>query len=171
MTSEAADGERKGGCACGAARYGLRGDPIFVNNCYCTLCQKQTGSTSVVNAFIEATAVTLEAGTLSRHVVKTGSGGNHVIHRCGECGTALWSAYPRLGDLALGVRVATLDDPAALHPDAAIFVGDAMPWVTLPQGVPHFETGYNPKELLPPERYARLKVLVIARAALDEAGA
>jgi hypothetical protein len=45
---------REGGCGCGHVRYRVEGEPIFVNNCHCRLCQQQTGSTSVVNAFFES---------------------------------------------------------------------------------------------------------------------
>ncbi|MBO9574949.1 MAG: GFA family protein [Sphingobium sp.] len=166
-----ADGEARlgGGCACGAVRYEISAEPIFVNNCHCTLCQKQTGSTSVVNLFVESTHFTPLSGATTRHVVKAGSGGDHAIMRCAACGTALWSVYPRLGDLGVGVRAGTLDNPAAVRPDAAIFVADRMPWVTLPAGIPHFETTYNPAELLPPERFARLKALIDIRAAQQTA--
>ena len=154
-----------GGCACGAVRYAIDAEPIFVNNCHCSLCQKQTGSTSVVNAFYESAHVTMLSGETTSHIVKAGSGGDHVIMRCASCGTALWSIYPRLGDLGVGVRAGTLDNPGAVTPDAAIFVADKMAWVTLPEGIPHFETVYNPAELLPPERFARLKALIDLRAA------
>jgi len=157
--------ERLGGCACGQVRYRMERTPIFVNNCHCTLCQKQTGSTSVVNAFVEADALTLLSGELSEHVVKSGSGGDHIICRCKTCGTALWSFYPRLGRLGAGVRVGTLDDAAALKPDAIIFTQFKLPWVALPDNVPHFETTYNPEQLLPPERFARLKALITRRRA------
>ena len=149
-----------GGCACGAVRYRIDATPIFVNNCHCRLCQRQTGSTSVVNIFVEGDALHHLSGETVRHIVKAGSGGDHAIVRCAACGTALWSFYPRMGDLGAGVRAGTLDDPGAVTPDAAIFVADRMPWVTLPEGIPHFETSYNPAELLPPERFARLAALV-----------
>ncbi|HVJ01423.1 MAG TPA: GFA family protein [Sphingomonas sp.] len=154
----------EGGCACGAVRYRVDRAPIFVNNCHCTLCQRQTGSTSVVNLFVEAEALTQLSGETTRHIVKTGSGGDHAIMRCAECGTALWSFYPRLGELGAGIRAGTLDDPAAVTPDAAIFTAERMPWVTLPEGIPHFERTYVPAELLPPERFARLQALIALRA-------
>src|SRR5690348_5747563 len=122
----------EGGCGCGAVRYRLTDQPIFVNNCHCRLCQRQTGSTSVVNAFVEADHLIQLSGETSRHVLKAGSGGDHVIVRCKACGTAMWSFYPRLGELGAGLRVGTLDDPSALAPDAVIFTESKMPWVALP---------------------------------------
>lgn len=162
-----AQGETRltGGCACGAVRYAIDAAPIFVNNCHCTLCQKQTGSTSVVNLFVETAHLAQLSGKTVHHVVKAGSGGDHVIVRCGICGTALWSHYPRLGDLGAGVRAGTLDSPNAVRPDAAIFVAHKMAWVTLPEGIPHYEASYSPAELLPPERLVRLMALVEQRAA------
>jgi hypothetical protein len=153
----------EGGCGCGALRYGVVGSPIFVNNCHCRQCQQQTGSTSVVNAFFEAERMTVLQGALTEHVVKAGSGGPHTICRCTACGTALWSFYPRLGRLGLGLRVGTLDAPGTFAPDAAIFTAEAMPWVTLPAGIPHFERTYDAKDLLPPDRFARLAAMA-ARA-------
>ncbi|WP_404334159.1 GFA family protein [Sphingomonas sp. MMS12-HWE2-04] len=149
--------ELTGGCACGAVRYRIEREPIFVNNCHCRLCQRQTGSTSVVNAFYEFDAIEQLSGDTLQQTVKAGSGGDHVIVRCSACGTALWSHYARLGTLGAGVRAGTLDEPGSLRPDAAIFVASRMPWVTLPEGIPHFDTSYDPSQLLPPERMARLR--------------
>lgn len=156
---------REGGCGCGQVRYRLRGEPIFVNNCHCRLCQQQTGSTSVVNMFLEAERVELLQGDLTEHTVTAGSGGPHVIWRCAGCGSALWSIYPRLGRLGLGVRAGTLDDPGSVTPDAVIFTDSKMPWVTLPDGIPSFAATYNPYELLPPERSARLQTMLERRKA------
>ncbi len=167
MADAAADGqvELSGGCACGAVRYTLAAEPIFVNNCHCTLCQKQTGSTSVVNMFLETAHLTQHSGETTQHIVKAGRGGDHVIVRCAACGTAMWSFYPRLGELGAGVRAGTLDDPGAVRPDAVIFIANRMPWVALPEGIPQFETTYNAAELLPPERYDRLRALIALRVA------
>jgi len=151
---------REGGCGCGAVRYRVTGEPIFVNNCHCTQCQHQTGSTSVVNAFFEAERVELLAGELAESTVVAGSGGPHVIVRCAACGAALWSYYPRLGRLGLGLRVGTLDDSGSMRPDAVIFVSEAMPWVAHPQDIPVFERGYDFREVLPPERLERMGALM-----------
>lgn len=159
-----ANGGLTGGCACGAVRYRLDRGPIMVHNCYCTLCQRQTGSTSVVNLFLETDAVTQLSGATVRHKVRTGSGGEQVIVRCTECGVAVWSHYPRLGEFAAGVRAGTLDDPGAVTPDVAIFTSERMPWVTLPQGIPQFEQSYVIAEVLALDQRARLDALAARRA-------
>jgi hypothetical protein len=155
---------REGGCGCGATRYRVTGEPIFVNNCHCTQCQHQTGSTSVVNAFFESERVELVSGTLSENTVSAGSGGPHVICRCSACGTALWSFYPRLGRSGMGLRVGTLDDSSAFRPDAVIYTAEAMPWVSFPPDIPRFEQTYRHADVLPPERMDRMRALA-ARSA------
>jgi len=150
---------REGGCGCGEARYCVTGEPIFVNNCHCRQCQQQTGSTSVVNAFYEAERIELLSGTLSENEFVAGSGGRHVIVRCNACHTALWSHYPRLGRQGMGLRAGTLDNPGSVTPDAVIWLQDKMPWVALPDGIPHFNQYYDFREVLPQDRQERLVAL------------
>ena len=154
------DDLRKGGCACGSLRYEAKGEPIFVNNCHCSLCQRQTGSTGVVNAFYESDRIAVLQGDLTEHVLTGGSGGEHTICRCSECGTAVFSYYPRVGRLGAGVRVGSFDDPSPFTPTAVVFAADKMPWVTLPEGIPAFDGYYNPKELFSEANYARMIALV-----------
>jgi hypothetical protein len=150
---------REGGCACGEVRFRITGEPMMVHNCHCRQCQQQTGSTSVVNAFWESGNIELLAGELAEHTLSGGSGNPHTIARCATCGTALFSYYGRLGRLMAGVRAGSLDDPASVTPDVAIFTAEAMPWVTLPEGIPHFAGYYDAREVLPAESLARLKTL------------
>ncbi len=148
-----------GGCGCGAVRYRLKDEPILVNNCHCRLCQKQTGTGSAINAFIEMDRLELLSGELVEHQFKTGSGATQIVVRCAGCGTPVWSHY-RMGRKAAAVRVGTLDDPSAVRPDAAIYVADKPIWAPLPEGVPQFQEYYDSAELLPPDRFARLRALL-----------
>ena len=156
---------REGGCGCGQVRYRLRGEPIMVHNCHCRLCQQQTGSTSVLNAFIETDRVELLSGTLTEHVVPGGSGNPHTICRCSRCGVAVWSHYARLGRLGAGVRVGTLDDPAGVTPDVVIFTESKLPWVPLPEGIPAFPQYYDFREVLSEASNTRLMALAARRKA------
>ena len=48
---------REGGCTCGAVRYRMNREPMFVHCCHCTSCQTETGSAFVINALIESDQV------------------------------------------------------------------------------------------------------------------
>jgi hypothetical protein len=150
----------EGGCGCGSVRYRLLDRPILVNNCHCRLCQRQTGTGSALNAFIESDRLELLSGELSPHELTTGSGGVQTLMRCATCGTPMWSHYPRIGRAAAAVRVGTLDEPSAVRPDAMVFVASKLDWVALPDGIPSFPEGYRPADVLPPERVTRLTALL-----------
>ncbi len=150
---------REGGCGCGHVRYRMQGEPIMVHNCHCKLCQQQTGSTSVVNVFIESDNVDLLSGELTVHELGTGSGQRHTIHRCKQCGAAVWSHYPRFAELMTGLRAGTLDDPGSVTPDVVIFTDFKMPWVTLPEGIPAFGEYYDPRTTLPGQSVDRMRAL------------
>ena len=147
-----------GGCACGAVRYRLGSAPMFVHCCHCRDCQRQAGSAFAINALIEADRVALLSGDTEPSAMPTDSGRPHSIHRCTGCGTALWSEYGGRNTIRF-VRVATLDDPAALTPDVHIYVRSKLPWFTLPEGVPAFAAYYDPRTLWPAASLERRRAL------------
>jgi len=149
----------EGGCACGAVRYRLTSEPMFVHCCHCRDCQRQTGSAFVLNALIETERVALLSGAPEPVAVPTDSGRPHDIHRCPKCRTAVWSDYGRRGVLRF-VRVGTLDDPAMLPPDVHIYTRSKLPWVTLPAGTPAFEAYYKMSELWPAASLARRRAIL-----------
>ncbi len=164
MAVSVAESGKQGGCACGQVRYCVDAEPIFVNQCHCTLCQRQTGTAFALNLFVESDHLHQLSGEVVEMVVSTGSGAEQTIVRCKTCGTALWSHYGRLGRGGAAVRVGTLDEPGTVRPDAAIHISARLPWVPLPEGVPAFETHYKPSDLLPQERYRRLMTIIEGNA-------
>jgi len=160
MTARMASKTLEGGCGCGAVRYRLKDEPYIVHNCHCRLCQRQTGTGSAVNAFIESDRLELLSGELREVEFKTGSGATQTLVRCAQCGTPLWSHYPRLGRKVAAVRVGTLDEPSAAPPDVAIFVADKPAWAPVPDGIPTFDQFYNPAEFWSPEVMARVKAVL-----------
>lgn len=149
----------EGGCACGAVRYRLNSRPMFVNCCHCHDCQRQTGSAFVINAIIETDRIEMLAGQPEPVRVPTDSGRPHDIWRCPQCRTALWSDYGGRPKLRF-VRVGTLDEPAALPPDAYIFTRSKLPWVGLPPGAPAFDIYYEMEKLWPAESLARRRAIL-----------
>lgn len=92
---------------------------------------------------------------------RTDSGRPHVIQRCGECGTAVWSTYGGRESIRF-VRVGTLADPSQCPPDVHIYTRSKLPWVTLPEGVPAFDAYYDAKTLWPADSLARRKEALAA---------
>lgn len=149
----------EGGCACGNIRYRLAMPPIFVNCCHCRDCQRQTGSAFVINALTETDRIELLHGKPEAVTMPTDSGRPHDIYRCTECRIALWSDYGRRPGLRF-LRVGTLDDAAALAPDAHIFTRSKLPWVLLPDSASAFEIYYDMKTQWPPESLRRREAIL-----------
>jgi hypothetical protein len=147
---------REGGCACGAVRYRLTSEPLFVHCCHCSRCQRQTGSAFAINVLIEADRVEVLAGE-PRAVPVPRASEKQKIWRCPECQIALYSQYTSAR--IRFVRAGTLDDPASVSPDVHIFTSTKVPWVELPEGVPAFRSYYETEELWPPDSLARLEAL------------
>jgi hypothetical protein len=154
---------REGGCACGAVRYRLTADPLFIHCCHCLNCQRQTGSAFVINLLIEADRVELLAGDPQPVDVPRDDGSKQTISRCPACQVAVFSHYGR--PEVRFVRGGTLDDPAAVAPDVHIFTRSKLPWVTLPDSVPAFEVYYDSKALWPAASLERLEALMASSGA------
>jgi hypothetical protein len=147
---------REGGCACGAVRYRLGSDPLFVHCCHCLNCQRQTGSAFVINLLIEANRGELLAGEPQPIDVPRDRGKQRIWRRP-ACQVALFGKYTRAQ--VRFVRSGTLDDPATVAPDVHIYTRSKLPWVTLPDGIPAFATYYDTRKLWPAESLERLDAL------------
>jgi hypothetical protein len=145
----------EGGCACGAVRYRLASEPLFVHCCHCLNCQRQTGSAFVVNLLIEADRVELLAGAPQPVDAPRDSGDPQRVFRCPECQVAVFSEYGR-PEIRF-VRGGTLDHPSEVLPDVHIFTRSKVAWVSLPEGVPAFEEYYDERELWPAESLRRVR--------------
>jgi hypothetical protein len=152
---------REGGCSCGAVRYRLASEPMFVHCCHCLNCQRQTGSAFVINLLIEADRVELLAVEPEAVDVPREDGSAQRIYRCPDCRVAVFSEYGR--PAVKFVRGGTLDQPASVAPDVHIYTRSKLPWVTLPESVPAFEVYYDSKTLWPPESLERLAAVLPRR--------
>jgi hypothetical protein len=148
---------REGGCACGAVRYRLTSEPLFVHCCHCLNCQRQTGSAFVINLLIETDRVETLAGEPHPVDAPRDDGSIQRIFRCPSCEVAVFSEYgwPELRF----VRGGTLDEPSTVTPDVHIFTRSKVPWVALPDATPAFEVYYDSKALWPAASLERLQAI------------
>ncbi|MFN0184348.1 MAG: GFA family protein [Aquabacterium sp.] len=162
----ALDGALDGGCACGALRYRLLREPMFVHCCHCSRCQRETGAPFAHHALIEHTQFAVLAGTPDFARVPTDSGSVHRVARCPQCHTTLWNEWGARTAVTRYVRVGTLDQPGRCPPQAHIYLRSAQPWAAQPAGAPGFSTWYDAAKLWPAESLQRYEA---ARATLAAA--
>jgi len=129
---------RSGGCACGAVRYRLLGEPLELHVCHCTDCQRVTGSAFVMSMVTRRDTVELTQGAPTVCDFETPEGIHRREQRCAECGSRLWSEPNGLPEL-LTLRPGTLDDHGWLRPIAHIWTRSAQPWVEIPPDVLRYE--------------------------------
>ena len=149
---------REGGCACGAVRYRLASEPLFVHCCHCLNCQRQTGSAFVINLLIEGDRVDLLSADPQAVDVARDDGSMQRIYRCTNCQVAVFSEYG--GPAVRFVRGGTLDDPATVRPDVHIYTRSKVGWLTLPESVPAFEAYYDMRALWPAGSLERLSAVM-----------
>ena len=154
---------REGGCACGAVRYRLTSEPLFVHCCHCLNCQRQTGSAFVVNLLIEADRLELLGDAPQPVDAPRDDGSKQRIFRCPACQLAVFSQYSHPG--IRFVRGGTLDEPREITPDVHIFTRSKVGWVMLPESVPVFEIYYDTRSLWPAASLERLDAIFAASGA------
>ena len=126
-----------GGCLCGAVRYVVVGEPLYMGHCYCRDCQRASGSGFVPFMGVASTAMTVR-GPLRAHVSGAARGGVATRNRCASCGSLVFGGVPGESD-SYTIYAGTLDDPARFVPRVAIFVRDRPPWALLPAGLTLYE--------------------------------
>jgi hypothetical protein len=151
-----------GGCACGALRYRIEREPLFVHCCHCTRCQRETGGPFAHHAIVESAAMALLAGAPAFVPVPADSGRRHWVARCAACRTAVWNEWGSRRAAVRYVRVGTLDEPARCPPLAHIFARSRHPWLQLGTEAPVFDTWYD-ATLWPAASRARLAQARAAR--------
>jgi len=128
MTSE----PLRGGCLCGAVRYAVRGTPLAVAYCHCSMCRRSAGAPVTAWALFTADAYTIEAGEPRVHASSPGAERRF----CGQCGTPLTFTSDTLMPGLVDITVGSLDDPERLPPAMHIWESRRIGWVRLEGDLP-----------------------------------
>ena len=135
-------------------------DPVLTGGCDCRWCQRETGTSFVLNAMIESDRVELQAAAPVLVETPSASGKGQQVARCPKCHVAVRSHYGGAGRLLSFVRVGSLDEPDQLPPDLHIFTDTKQPWLALGNSVPVVDQYYEIDAHWPPESLARWQVLL-----------
>ncbi len=125
-----------GSCLCGAVRYTCTAQPVYSVNCHCRDCQKSTGSGYAPIILLPMSAVTVTGDVT--YYASTGESG-HSVKRgfCPTCGSQLFG-QPAVMPGMLGIKAATLDEPAHYQPQADMYADSAQSWDTMAPHLPKF---------------------------------
>lgn len=134
---------RDGGCQCGRVRYRVRGEPLSLAVCHCTLCQRQSGSAFGMSLMVPAESFELLSGELASFTVTCDSGRTKECAFCPACGTRIHHRGA-LDPSVVSLKPGTLDDPSGLVPGLHIWTRSRQAWVPIPEGVPCFEAEPDP---------------------------
>ena len=127
-----------GGCACGAVRYEIFGEPVFMNHCQCQDCQRRSGTGhGSYLTFADRKSVKLEGKAAHCDVVA--DSGNVKTHGfCPSCGSPVSLTFAAMPDL-FTVHAASLDDPSQFKPQAVTYGMRGYAWDHLDPAVPTFD--------------------------------
>jgi hypothetical protein len=117
----------KGGCACGAVRYDIGSEPVFMNHCQCLDCQRRSGTGhGSYLTFADRRSVKLE-GKPARCDVVADSGNVKTHSFCPTCGSPIYLTYEAMPDI-ITVHAASLDNPARFRPQAVTYAMRGHGW-------------------------------------------
>ena len=101
----------EGGCACGAVRYRVKGNPDICQICHCTFCQRRLGSAFATVAYFDERNVEIFPGKLTAYEHHSDESGRWLkMEFCSRCGTTVTHTVQIRPGLR-AIAVATFDDP------------------------------------------------------------
>ncbi|KAK3670737.1 hypothetical protein LTR78_009429 [Recurvomyces mirabilis] len=136
-------------CKCGAIHIKI--DKIVdAGMCHCLNCRKTTSSAFSINAVVPATAFHLEKGTPKSFQSPGDPATTATLNFCGDCGSALWVASPKIPELRI-LKAGILDGDDALDlevmkPSMEAFTKRRAPWLCAVNGAAQLEEGPNMKK-------------------------
>lgn len=125
----------EGGCLCGAVRYSVRGSLRNPCNCHCESCRRASGGAFVPWATCDDTAFRVTAG----EIVERGTSLRVSRGFCGGCGTSLTYRHEERAD-EVDVALVSLDEPSMVAPTCHIWTRDRLPWISIDDGLPAYDT-------------------------------
>ncbi|CCF20139.1 conserved protein of unknown function [Pseudorhizobium banfieldiae] len=115
-----------GGCACGAVRYNVSGEPVAMVDCQCRQCQRESGTGHQSHMVFMAAEVEIHGSTSAWEM--TGDGGT--LKRpafCPTCGSPVFMTFPATPDIFI-LRPASLDQPEHYKPTLVTWTEAAQAW-------------------------------------------
>lgn len=128
-----------GSCLCGAVTVTLARQPLVVNMCHCSDCQKRSGSPFGMAVWLAEAGVAI-AGETRRFEHRSDKGRAMVNRFCPACGSTL-AFETALNPGMVAVPAGLFADPTCPPPLRSVFEERRHPWVAVPDGAARLPRG------------------------------
>lgn len=127
-----------GGCACGAIRYEISGEPIVGVECQCRDCTHESGTGHGSHLVFSIKDVSL-SGNATRWQMTADSGNKKTSGFCPTCGSPVYMTF-EANPAIFSVRAASLDDPSQYKPQLLTYRSRGYAWDKIDPNLTAFET-------------------------------
>jgi len=126
-----------GGCACGAIRYEISGEPIFQNHCQCRDCQRKSGTGH--GSYLTFPRAGVKVGGNATHWDIVADSGNVKTRSfCPTCGSPVYLTFSAAPEVFV-IHAASLDNPKRFKPHAVTYSVRAYAWDSMDPALTKFE--------------------------------
>jgi hypothetical protein len=124
-----------GRCLCGAARYETFQAPVYVFNCYCATCRRESGAGHATIVTVKEEGLKI-SGDLKVVAPRRARGAPPIPRSfCPACGTTLFARPPGMPNF-VNLRAGTLDGVFDLEIQQSAFASHAQSWDKPPADIP-----------------------------------
>ncbi len=126
-----------GSCLCGAIKFEIKPPFTAFRYCYCSRCQKASGSAHAANAFVpEAQFQWLAGDSMVKRFDLPGAK-RFAVWFCPQCGTRMPHTVKSTENMLIPAGV--LDGDPGMRPENSIFWKSKAAWYVPPQEMPKFD--------------------------------
>ena len=126
-----------GGCACGAIRYEIFGEPLAMNDCQCRDCQHKSGTGhGSYLTFPDRNEVKL-TGKATHWNIVADNGNVKTRAFCPTCGSPVYLTFAATPQF-FTVHAGSLDDPSRYKPQLVTYHSRGHAWDKLDPTLPKF---------------------------------
>lgn len=126
------------GSRCGALHYEAEGEPLDAGYCYCTECQKASGSGFIPFIGFSSQAVRF-SGQTKPFISKAANGGDAVSNFCPVCSSLVFGGEVGTSQ-TFTIYTGSLGAPSLFEPKIAIFARSRPRRAPIPPGLAFFQT-------------------------------
>jgi hypothetical protein len=123
----------RGGCLCGAVRYETAEASVFVCNCYCATCRRESGAGHLTVIVVPAAGFAMTGATKTVTLKRENDAPPIPRTFCAACGTTL---YSQSSPSHMNIRAGTVDGVFPLQVQVSEWASQAQPWDRPPADVP-----------------------------------